>query len=31
VVVAFGEDRPNTAPAYFARGIELIAIPEDLL
>lgn len=31
VVVAFDEGNPNTAPAYFERGIELVPVPEDLL
>lgn len=31
VLVAFGKETPNTAPAYFERGIELIPVPESLL
>lgn len=30
-LVAYGEDRSNTAPAYFERGIELVVVPEGRL
>jgi hypothetical protein len=30
-LVAPGHDTPNTAPAYWARGYEIVAVPRELL